>query len=105
MHKQTAQNEESTESVSLRFMERLSGQEVRPEVHRDKECVEGDVIRQRWSGQKCQYFIVERIEPGSPSTAYVRQIQPGLWKSLLLAVLLIIAWFGISEILDYLLPF
>jgi hypothetical protein len=100
--------EQNPESSSLRFKEHFSGQEIRPEIDRDKECVEGDVICQRWSGKsgkKYQYFIVERIEPGNPTTAYVRHIKPALWKSILLAGLLIIAWFGISEILDYLLPF
>lgn len=105
MSQQKNMIEQSPESSSLRFKEHFSGQEIRPEVPRNKECVEGDVICQRWRGRKYQYFIVERIEPGSPSTAYVRHIKPALWKSILLAGLLIIAWFGISEILDYLLPF
>lgn len=105
MPKQKAINEQSPESSSLRFKEHLSGQEIQPQVHREKECTEGDVIHQRWNGKKSQYFIVERIEPGCPTIAYVREIKPALWKSILLAGLLIIAWFCISEILDHLLPF
>lgn len=103
MSKSTVRDELRSESGSLRFQDYISGQEIHPEG-KEKEYVAGDMIRQKHNG-KNRYFIVDKVETGSQPTAYVRQVKPAFWKSLLLAVLLIGAWFGLDMLFDQLFPF